>query len=296
MAKLLGVGVTLVVVAVAIFAGSWVWQHYLYSPWTRDGRIRAEVITIAPDVSGWVTRAYIVNNQTVRAGDLLFTIDDTRYKAAIAEQEALVEQQRIVWELAKHQYQRRMQLKDTESISVEDVDTARIHAESAKATYDLAQTQLETVRIDLQRTQVRAPEAGIINNLNLREGNYVNKGVAVFSLIKDNSFYVTGYFEETKLQQVHVGQTARMTLMGGNTELSGAVLSIARGIADTNTENNTQQLPQVQQAFNWVRLAQRIPVDIVLDAVPAEVNISAGMTVSIRLDPQTPQPNGAATL
>ncbi len=285
MGKFLRVGLTLLVVVTAVSAGSWIWHHYLYSPWTRDGRIRAEVITITPDVSGWVTKSNVENNQKVNQGDVLFIIDDTRYKSAMAEQLALVEQQRIVWELAKYQYQRRLKLTDRDDISLDDVDTARIKAESAKASYDLVQTQLNTARIDLERTEVRAPEAGTVNNLNLREGNYVNKGTAVFSLIKRGSFYVTGYFEETKLQHVHVGQKARITLVGGGRQLTGKVSSIAQGIADINTSTNNQLLPEVQQAFNWVRLAQRIPVDIALDEIPDDINISAGMTVSIRLQP-----------
>ena len=283
MAKVFSVLLTVLIVVAAIVAGSWVWKNYLYSPWTRDGRIRAEIITIAPDVSGWVKSSHVVNNQTVTEGDLLFTIDDTRYRAANAEKEALVEQQRMAWRLAVHQYQRRSRQLGSNNTSEEDVETARIYADSAKAVLEVAQAQLATARIDLQRTEVRAPTSGVINNPQLREGNYVSRGVAVFSLIKQDSFYVTGYFEETKLQRVHVGQQASITLMGGGQQLSGKVISIARGIADTNTEANTQLLPQVQQTFNWVRLAQRIPVDIALDSVPEGVNLSAGMTVSIDL-------------
>ncbi|MCM0612961.1 HlyD family secretion protein [Marinobacter sediminum] len=284
MAKLLRVGITLLVVAVAIVAGSWVWNYYLYSPWTRDGRIRAEVITVAPDVSGWVTQFNVENHQAVSQGELLFTIDDTRYKAALAEAEAKVAQERSAWELATHQYQRRQGLSDSPAISEEDQVTYRINMESAKASYELARAALATARIDLERTQVVAPEDGTISNLHLRQGNYVTQGAAVLSLVKDDSFYVTGYFEETKLQLVHVGQSARMTLMGGGRELTGEVVSIARGIADTNTSSNEQMLPQVQQTFNWVRLAQRIPVDIRLDSVPEDIHLSAGMTVSIYLD------------
>ncbi|TBW57698.1 HlyD family secretion protein [Marinobacter halodurans] len=283
MGKLLRVGTTLLVVAVAIAAGTWVWNHYLYSPWTRDGRIRADVITIAPDVSGWVTDLAVGNHQAVNKGDVLFSIDNTRYKAAIAEAKARVDQKRIAWELAKHQYKRRQQLSGRQAISEEDLDTYRIKSESAKAAYDLAQAQLYAAQIDLERTEVVAPDDGTISNLGLREGNYVPRGNSVLSLIKTGSFYVTGYFEETKLQRVHPGQAARIRLMGGGQTLTGTVTSIARGIADSNTSSNNQLLPQVQQAFNWVRLAQRIPVDIALDPVPDDVNISAGMTVSIYL-------------
>lgn len=284
MGKLLRVGITLLVVAIAVVAGSWVWNHYLYSPWTRDGRIRADVITIAPDVSGWVTQLSVRNNQVVKQGDPLFTIDDTRYQAVLAEARAKVAERHSALELARHLYQRRQGLSDDQAIIEEDLEIYRISLASANASHQLARAELETARIDLQRTQVVAPADGTISNLHLRQGNYVSKGTAVLSQVKADSFYVTGYFEETKLQLVQVGQPARMTLMGGDRALTGTVVSIARGIADINTSSNPQMLPQVQQAFNWVRLAQRIPVDIALDPVPEAIHLSAGMTVSINLD------------
>ncbi|WP_152204931.1 efflux RND transporter periplasmic adaptor subunit [Marinobacter changyiensis] len=284
MGKLLRVGLTLLVVTIAVVAGSWVWNHYLYSPWTRDGRIRADVITIAPDVSGWVTQVSVKNNQAVNQGDPLFTIDDTRYQAVFAEARAKVAEQHSALELARHRYQSRQGLSDPQAITEQDLETYRINMESAKARLELARAKLEMARIDLERTQVVAPADGIISNLYLRQGNYVNRGTTVLSELKTDSFYVTGYFEETKLQMVQVGQSARMTLMGGDRTLKGTVISIAPGIADINTSSNAQMLPQVQQAFNWVRLAQRIPVDIALDPVPEDIHLSAGMTVSINLD------------
>ncbi len=283
MGKLLRVGVTLLVVFVAILAGNWIWNHYLHSPWTRDGRIRADVITVAPDVSGWVTRLEVSNNQLVNKGDLLFVIDESRYQAKIAEAGAYLAQKLSAWELAQHQYQRRKGLSGRQTISDENLETYRIQTESAKASYELAQAQLATARIDLQRTRVTAPETGTVSNLSLSEGNYVNQGQPVVSLVEKSSFYVTGYFEETKLQKIHVGQNARVTLMSGG-EMQGKVTSIAQGIADTSASSNSQLLPQVQQAVNWVRLAQRIPVDITLDTLPPGLNLSAGMTVSIYLD------------
>lgn len=283
MGKLLRVGITLGVVAIAVLAGFWVWNYYLYAPWTRDGRIQADIITIAPDVSGWVTNLAVTNNQPVKKGDTLFTIDDTRYEAALREAEAQVAQKRSGWELAKHQYQRREQLTGRRAISEEDLESYRIKSDSARASYQLAQAGLTSTKIDLKRTVVVAPDDGTVSNLHLRQGNYVSRGAAVLSLIRRDSFYVTGYFEETKLQQVKVGQEARLKLMSGGPPLTGTVTSIAQGIANTNTSSNTQMLPQVQQAFNWVRLAQRIPVDIALDPLPDGARLSAGMTVSIYL-------------
>jgi RND family efflux transporter MFP subunit len=284
MRKLLRVGLTLLVVAAAIVSGTWVWDHYLYSPWTRDGRIRADIITIAPDASGWVTELAVRNNQAVSKGDPLFVIDNARYQVALAESEAKLVRERTTWELARYQYERRDGLSGHAAVSEEDLETSRIRAESAKAAYELAKTELNSARLDLQRTRVLAPADGWISNLNLNEGNYVTRGTPVMSLIEKGSFYVTGYFEETKLQLVHTGQRARVTLLAGGETLSGTVISIASGIADTNADSNHQLLPQVQQVFNWVRLAQRIPVDIELDPFPENIHISAGMTVSVYLE------------
>lgn len=284
MRKMLRVGLTLLLVVLAITAGTWVWNHYLDSPWTRDGRIRADVVTIAPDVSGWVTELSVANNQSVDKGDLLFTIDDTRYRAEVAQAQAEAEEKRIAWEMAQHQYERRQKLTGRQTISEEDLEIYRIKTESAKASYALAQAQLRMAQIDLERTRVVAPADGSLINLGLREGNYVEQGKAVLSLVKRGTFYVTGYFEETKLDLVHVGQAARIRLMGTDQLLTGKVSSIAQGIADMNTTRSDQLLPQVQQTFNWVRLAQRIPVDIALDPLPEDIKLSAGMTVSIDLE------------
>lgn len=283
MGKLLRISLTLTVVIVAVIAGHWVWDHYLYSPWTRDGRIRAQVITIAPDVSGWVDTLNVKDNQQVSKGELIFSVDPTRYQAKIKELEAEVENKQYALALERHRYARRQQLTGKNLISEETVESARINTELAKASLDIAKAQLNTAQINLDRTQVHAPADGTLINLNLREGNYVSQGSSVLSLVKKDSFYVTGYFEETKLPLIKVGQKAKISLMSGGKPLSGEVVSIGKAIADTNTDSNGQLLPQIQQTFNWVRLAQRIPVDIKLDPLDEDVNISAGMTVSIYL-------------
>ncbi|MDV6251195.1 HlyD family secretion protein [Vibrio sp. EA2] len=284
MGKFFRISLTLATLAVAVVLGHWIWQHYLYSPWTRDGRIRAHVITIAPDVSGWVNDIEVSDNQEVKKGDVIFTVDDTRYKATIAELEAQVENKKFAWELAKHQYARRKTLTNQQMVSEETAESARITTELAKSNYKLAQAQLASAQINLDRTIIKAPADGNIINLSLREGNYVSQGKSVLSLVKANSFYVTGYFEETKIPLIKLGQKARVTLMSGGKALTGTVTSIGEAIADSNTSSNSQLLPQIQQTFNWVRLAQRIPVDIQLDDYPDDLNLSAGMTVSIHLD------------
>ncbi|MFK3862534.1 HlyD family efflux transporter periplasmic adaptor subunit [Pseudoalteromonas rhizosphaerae] len=138
-------------------------------------------------------------------------------------------------------------------------------------------------QLNLSRTQVTAPVAGQIINLNLRQGNYVAQGTPVFAIVQSDSFYVTGYFEETKIPLIHTNQKATIELLSDTKPLTGQVVSIGKAIANINTQSNNQLLPQVQQTFNWVRLSQRIPVDIKLDALPEGIQLSAGMTATIHL-------------
>jgi len=286
MAKYLRILLTVLVVLAAVFAGRWVWNDYMHSPWTRDGRIRADIVTVAPDVSGWVTDLNITNDQAVKKGDLLFKVDQKRYQAALNQSKANTENALHSWQLAKHKYERRTALLSQKAISAEDLEASRISTEIAKANYDLAVAKQETAQLNLDRTEVYAPVSGHIINLNLRQGNYVGQGSPVFAIVQSDSFYVTAYFEETKIPLVHLNQEAKITLLSGGKPLTGEVVSIGKAIANSNTQGNGQLLPQVQQTFNWVRLSQRIPVDIKLDSSNAERQLSAGMTATIHLTQQ----------
>lgn len=274
--------ITLAIVAAAIAAGLWLWHYYLFTPWTRDGRVRADVVTIAPDVSGRVVALPIADNENVTRGETLFRIDDTRYQSALEKAQAVVQQRQAELELSQHEASRRSRLS-RQAISAESQETAQINSRVATAQLGQAKSALTSARIDLKRTTVQAPAAGHILNLQLAEGNYVNVGTPVMALVKADSFYVTGYFEETKTPHIQVGDPARVILMSGDTELRGHVESIGRGIADSNTATNNQLLPQVQPTFSWVRLAQRIPVRIALDEAPDDVTLSAGMTATVRI-------------
>jgi RND family efflux transporter MFP subunit len=277
--------VTVVLVILALIAGNWVWNYYLYAPWTRDGKVRAEIITLSPDVSGWVHELNIEDNQSVSQGDPLFSIDDTRYQAALAKADAQLLYQQEALRLAQHQYQRRQELhrSSNNSISKEALESASIQAQLAKANVALAKAERDSANINLERTRIHAPADGTIVNLTLQQGNFVNQGSPVVSMVKADSFYVTGYFEETKLPLVHVGQDASVILMNGSRTLRGTVTSVGQAIANANTQTDRQLLPQVQQTFNWVRLAQRIPVHIELESVPDDILLAAGMTATVRL-------------
>lgn len=274
---------TLVIVAIAIAAGTWLWRYYLFTPWTRDARIHAEVITIAPDVSGWVNSLAVTDTDAVNQGDTLFSINSERYQSAVDRAQATVEHRQATLELNQAEESRRNQLSNNRAISAENQQVAQINTRVAAADLAQAQADLASAQLDLARTQVTAPVSGHILNVQFAMGNYVNRGTPVMALIADNSYYVMGYFEETKMASIDVGDPVDIILMNGDTQLSGRVAGIGRGIADSNTTLNQQLLPQVQPTFNWVRLAQRIPVRVTLDEVPEETLLSVGMTATVRV-------------
>jgi RND family efflux transporter MFP subunit len=275
-------GLTLSLVAAALLAGAWLWQHYLYSPWTRDARVRAEVVTLAPDLAGWVTQLKVRDNQRVAAGELLLSLDRERYQVALEQAQAVAETRRQQLLLREHEASRRVRL-GPQAISAELRDNAQISAEIARGEYRQAQVAVKSAELDLARSEVRAPRAGQVTNLRLAEGNYVKAGEPVLALVDEASFYIQAYFEETKLPRIRVGAPVDIWLLGGDQPLRGEVESISRGITDRNASPDGQLLADVEPTFNWVRLAQRIPVRIKLDELPEGLLLSAGMTASVRV-------------
>ncbi|WP_434119757.1 efflux RND transporter periplasmic adaptor subunit [Pseudomonas fortuita] len=274
--------VTLCVVALAVLAGYQLWQYYMLTPWTRDARVRADVVVIAPDVSGWVRELKVHDNQQVKAGDLLMNIDRERFQAAFDQARAVTETRAQQLRLREREAARRTAL-GPEAISAELRENAQINAAIARGELHEAEAQLQVAKINLARSEVRAPRSGHITNLRLAEGNYVNTGESVMALVDDSTFYIQAYFEETKLPRIRVGDTVKVWLMGAGEPMQGHVESISRGITDRNTNPDSQLLPEVEPTFNWVRLAQRIPVRIRLDQVPEGATLSAGMTASVQV-------------
>lgn len=276
------VAVTLCLVVVAVFAGLELWRYYMLTPWTRDAKIRADVVIVAPDVSGWVRELKVHDNQEVKAGDLLMSIDKDRFEAALDKANAVAETRQQQLRLREHEASRRAAL-GPQAISAELRENAQINAAVARGELRQALAEVKVAALNLARSQVKAPRDGHITNLRLAEGNYVNAGQPVMALVDDSTFYVQAYFEETKLPRIRVGDTVKVWLMGAGEPMQGHVESISRGITDRNSNPDSQLLPEVEPTFNWVRLAQRIPVRIRLDQVPEGVTLSAGMTASVQV-------------
>ncbi|MGY4535147.1 RND family efflux transporter MFP subunit [Pseudomonas sp. TE3786] len=282
MRSTLRVVITLCLVAVAIWAGYDLWRYYMLSPWTRDARIRADVVVIAPDLSGWVVDLQVHDNQEVKAGDLLLSLDRQRYQAALDKAQAVANTRQQQLRLRDHEAQRRASL-GPQAISAELKENAQITADIARGSLKEAQADVALAELNLARSEVRAPRTGQITNLRLAQGNYVTAGQSVMALVDEQSFYVQAYFEETKLPRIRIGAPVKVWLMSEGQTLSGQIESISRGITDRNAIPDSQLLANVEPTFNWVRLAQRIPVRIKLDPLPADVQLSAGMTASVRV-------------
>jgi RND family efflux transporter MFP subunit len=274
--------VTFLAVACAAWVGYALWDFYLRAPWTRDGRIRADVVAVAPDVSGLVTDVMVNDNQVVGRGDVLFRIDPERFALALRQAEAVVAGKKATAEQAKADYNRYSKLSDV-AVSEQRLELARATAEEAKAAYDQAVADRDVAKLNLERSVVRAPVAGRIANMDLRPGTYVTVGRGVFALIDVDTLRVEGYFEETKLPRIRPGDKARIRLIGERDVLSGHVESIAGGIEDRERTAGSSLLANVNPTFSWVRLAQRVPVRIALDQVPADVSLVAGRTATVEI-------------
>ena len=272
--------VTVVVVAAAAWAGLRLWDHYELEPWTRDGRVRANVVQIAPDVSGLVTAVPVQDNQPVAAGALLFEVDRARYALAVRQADAVLVAAKVALAQAQRENARNIDLGNLISQELREQTSTRV--EAARANVAQAMVALDAARLNLERAQVRAPTAGLVTNLDMRTGSYAQAGRAALALVDARSFYVEGYFEETKLPRIHVGDRVRVTPMGG-ARLEGSVDSIAAGIADRDRSTGSNLLPSVNPTFNWVRLAQRIPVRVKLDPLVDGTRLVAGETVTVQV-------------
>jgi multidrug resistance efflux pump len=277
--------ITLAVITVAVVLGRAMWGAYMGAPWTRDGTVRAYVVTMAPEVAGRIVELPVADNQFVHKGDLLMVIDPTNYKIAVSLNEAVVQQAEANAQNVEREAKRRQELTSL-AVTKEEKQTYESNAVVAQAQYQQAQANLDQVRVNLERTQIRAPVNGWVTNLLAQLGDYANVGTNVISLVDADSFWVDGYFEETNLAPIQVGDPASIKLMGYTQILRGHVDSIARGINVANAQPNGQGLANVNPIFTWVRLAQRIPVRIHIDQVPEGVVLSAGMTATVQIDPR----------
>ena len=274
--------VTCAAVAVATLGARRLYVHYNLEPWTRDGRVRADVVEVTPDVNGLVTTVFVRDNQVVHVGQVLFMIDRPRYELALRQAEAAIANSQAALAQARREDQRSRALGTL--ATTEQVEEGEAKVRELSAQLQAAIVQRDTARLNLERTTVRATVNGIVTNVALQPGDYASVGHQVLALVDTDAIYVDGYFEETKLPQIRVGDRARVHLMGLDTDLSGTVESIAAAIEDRERSASSANLANVNPTFSWVRLAQRIPVRIKLDRVSDEIRLIPGRTATVSID------------
>ncbi|WP_233870073.1 efflux RND transporter periplasmic adaptor subunit [Paraburkholderia adhaesiva] len=292
---LFSAGKILLTLIVVVVAGLVLWRiinYYMFSPWTRDGRVRADVIQVAPDVGGLITTVKVADNEQVKQGQVLFVIDQARYALTLRLAQAALEQRQSTLAQAKREYARNRALGNL--VASETLEESRTRVEQGEATVADAQVQVDTARLNLQRTTIVSPVDGYLNDRAPRVGEYVSAGRPVLSVVDMHSFRVEGYFEETKLRGIHIGEPVDITVMGEPHALRGHVLSIVAAIEDRDRTQSQNLLPNVNPAFSWVRLAQRIPVRVALDEVPEDFRMIAGRTATVAVRVSGNENNRAA--
>jgi multidrug resistance efflux pump len=287
--KLTRAVLTLAMLAVAVLLVGALWQRYMLAPWTRDGRVRAEVVDVAPEVSGTVVDVPVTDNQYVHRGDVLFTLDPVRFRLAIAQAQASVDSAKQQLALSLSDAKRRQGL--TGVVSAEEQERTQSGATVAGAQLEAAQAALDIAKLNLERSVLHSPVNGYVTNLRLRVGDYANATQPKIAVIDADSFWISGYFEETKLSKLHPGDSARIKLMGFEPTLTGHIDTIARGINDRNSTPDGLGLQDVNPVFTWVRLAQRVPVRIHIDSVPDGIILAAGTTCSISIGADAAPPD-----
>ncbi|MBA8837593.1 MULTISPECIES: HlyD family secretion protein [unclassified Ochrobactrum] len=271
---------TLVMVTMAGLLGWHLWDYYMNAPWTRDGKILADVVRVAPDVSGLVSEVLVRDNENVKKGDVIFRIDQARYKLALQTAEAKVDSSKAALDMADRDLVRYRQLNDT-TVTRQKLEQVETTAMQAEAAYRQAGLDRDLAALNMERSSVKATVNGVITNFSLQPGDYVTAGSAVTALVDTDSYYVSGYFEENKLERIKIGDPVLVDVMGSKVQLKGKVEGIAGGIEDRERTATTSLLANVTPTFNWVRLAQRVPVRVKLEEVPEGVHLVAGRTVSV---------------
>ncbi|MBU9845949.1 p-hydroxybenzoic acid efflux pump subunit AaeA [Rahnella ecdela] len=278
--KIIRYAITLILVVLAVIAIFKAWAFYTESPWTRDAKFTADVVSIAPDVTGLITDVPVIDNQLVKKGQILFKIDQPRYQQALDEANADVAYYQALAAEKKREAGRRVKL-GVQAMSQEEIDQANNVLQTAEHQLAKAQAARDLAVLDLERTVVVAPADGWVTNLTVHPGNYINRGSTAVALVKKNSFYILAYLEETKLPGLNKGDRAEITPLGSNRIMHGTVDSVAAAVTNSSSSAATNGLATIDSNLEWVRLAQRVPVKILLDDEDQQHPYPAGTTATV---------------
>src|SRR6516165_8633122 len=286
---------TLGAISLALLMALVTWDYYVTAPWTRDGRVRVQVASVAPQISGQIVELKVGDNQFVHQGDVLYVIDPFDFEVALREGKAQAQQRAADLQVKEVQSERRQRLSSL-ATTPEEQQTSAGAAVQAKAVFEAAQQHVAQAEINLRRTQVRSPVNGYVTNLMMRVGDFAHEGATNISVIDTDSYWIDGYFEETKLAQICIGDRVEAKLMGYAEPILGHVASVTRGIVVTDAAAGTQGLPNPNPVYTWVRLAQRVPVRIAIDHVPPGVPLVSGLTATVTIKEETTSADGRSWL
>jgi len=279
---------TVTLLVLAAYFGYEKYKEYFQNPWTRDGQVRTQVIQVAPRVSGMVTKIYVKDNQYVKKGDMLFEIDDSKYKFQLAQAQARLKRAQEVSKGAKVEYDRVKNIfkYDKGAVSQKDLIRNEVNYYKSLADIDAQIEQINIAKLNLSFTKVSAEVDGWVSNINFQLGTQAVANKPILALVDKNSFWIFGFFREDMIKDIKEGDRATVILMAyPNKPLKGRVESIAWGIYNTDANPGKNLLPNVKPVFQWIRLAQRIPIRIELDApLRDDVVLRYGMSASVMVE------------
>ncbi len=282
--KIIKILLTLAIIGTALFFAYNKYKAYIDNPWTRDGQVRTQVIQVTPRVNGMVTKILVVDNQKVKTGDLLFEIDPSQYQVKLNQTKAKLQRTKEAAKGTKIEFDRVKNIysKDKGAVSQKDLVRNETNYYKSLADIDASEEQVNTAKLNLSYTKVFAEVDGYVSNINFQIGSQATANKAILALVDENAYWVFGFFREDAIPEVEVGDTAKVTLLAyPDTPLSGKVESIAWGISHSDGNPGSNLLPAVKPVFQWIRLAQRIPVRIKLDKLPENVKLRFGLTASV---------------
>jgi multidrug resistance efflux pump len=284
--KIIMILLTLVILGAAAFFAYNKYREYIDNPWTRDGQVRTQVIQVTPRVNGMVIKIHVVDNQKVKTGDLLFEIDPSQYQVKLNQAEARLQRTLEAAKGTKIEYERvkNIYAKDKGAVSQKDLVRNETNYFKSLADIDSSTEAVNSAKLNLSYTKVYAEVDGYVSNINFQIGSQATANKAILALVDENSYWVFGFFREDAIPHVEVGDEARVTLLAyPDTPVSGKVESIAWGISHSDGNPGNNLLPSVKPVFQWIRLAQRIPVRIKLDKLPDNIKLRFGLTASVMI-------------
>ena len=284
MKKLIKLLLTLAILGTALYFAYHKYRAYIDNPWTRDGQVRTQVIQVAPRVTGMVTKIHLEDNRKVKKGDLLFDLDPSQYELKVKQSKARLQRTleaakgtRIEYERVKGIYE-----KDKGAVSQKDLVRNETNYYKSLADIDSSTEALNTAKLNLSYCKVYAEVDGYVSNINFQIGTQATANKPLLALVDTDSYWVFGFFREDKIKRVQTGDDAIVTLMAyPDTPLKGKVESIGWGIALSDGNPGSNLLPSIKPVFQWIRLAQRVPVRIKLDTLPEEIELRFGLTASV---------------